>query len=465
MNLIGPEVFLQLEAAPIFAIAALVITILVVLGIYASRIIKVTPGAAAIISGRRHRLPDGSVVGYRVLTGGRAFIFPVIERVDWIPLNVITADLVSPEIFTKNLVPVKVEAVAQIQIMSDDVGIGTAARAFLALIEGKRMQEAELSILQTVTKTLEGHIRMICSTLTVEETNSDREAFARKVQEVAETDLNKMGVHLASLVVKNITDERNYLVNLGRPKIAEIERSAVVAESEFNKDKVQKSAIYNMEAQTVKFDMDTKVAEANRDYNLKLQEYNAQIASQKAIADMSEPLKKQELSVGLAQKAAEANRQTVTIAAEAEAQAAIKRAEGNSEAIKKIGYAEAEAIKAKLLAEAEGMRAKAEAWKQYTEAAVLQMFFDKLPEVAEKIALPLENTQKIVVIAPDSSRGVPSITDSVVGIAAKLPAIVEAVTGVSIPDYIRSLRPAISGNQDSSPSPKTKIEEKTQTSG
>ena len=118
----------------------------------------------------------------------------------------------------------KVEAVAQIQIMSDDVGVGTASRAFLALIEGKRMQEAELSILQTVNKTLEGHIRMICSTLTVEEINSDREAFARKVQEVAETDLNKMGVHLVSLVVKNITDERNYLVDQpllgGRRRVA-----------------------------------------------------------------------------------------------------------------------------------------------------------------------------------------------------------------------------------------------------
>ena len=445
------------EAAPVLAISALVITIIVILAIYSSRVIKVTPGAVAVISGRRRRLPDGSVVGYRVLTGGRAFIFPVIERVDWLPLNVITADVVSPEIFTKNLVPVKVEAIAQIQILSDDVGVGTAARAFLALIESKPKQQAELAILQTVNKTLEGHIRMICSTLTVEETNSDREAFARKVQEVAETDLNKMGVHLVSLVVKNITDERNYLINLGRPKIAEVERSAIVAEAEFNKDKVQKSAIYNMEAQTVKFDMDTKVAEANRNYNLKLQEYNSQIASQRAIADMSEPLKKQELSIDLARKAAETNRQTVTIAAEAEAQAAIKRAEGNSEAIRKVGYAEADATKAKLLAEAEGMRAKAEAWKQYTEAAVLQMFFDKLPEVAEKLALPLQNTQKIVVIAPDSSKGIPSITDGIVGVAAKLPAIVEAVTGVSIPDYIRSLRPALQGSEN--PTPKSKKEE------
>ncbi len=452
----------DVQATSIIAIAAIVITVLVFLGIYASRVIKVTPGAAAVISGRRRRLPDGMVVGYRVLTGGRAFIFPVIERVDWLPLNVITADLISPEIFTKNLVPVKVEAVAQIQIMSDDVGVGTASRAFLALIEGKRMQEAELTILATVNKTLEGHIRMICSTLTVEETNSDREAFARKVQEVAETDLNKMGVHLVSLVVKNITDERGYLVNLGRPKIAEIERSAVVAESEFNKDKIQKSAIYNMEAQTVKFDMDTKVAAANRDYNLKLQEYNSQIASQRAIADMSEPLKRQELSIDLATKAAEASRQTVTIAADAEAQAAIKRAEGNSEAIRKVGYAEADAIKAKLLAEAEGMRAKADAWKQYTEAAVLQMFFDKLPEVAGKLAAPLENTQKIVIIAPDSSKGVPSITDSIVGVAAKLPAVVEAVTGVSIPDYIRSLRPILQGGDN--PSPKPRKEEETKTS-
>ena len=453
-----------LELPPILAIAALVITVLIVLGIYASRVIKVTPGAAAIISGRKRKLPDGSIVGYRVLTGGRAFIFPVIERVDWLPLNVITADLVSPEIFTRNLVPVKVEAVAQIQLMSDEVGLGTASRAFLALIEGKRMSEAEIAILQTVNKTLEGHIRMICSTLTVEEVNSDREAFARKVQEVAETDLNKMGVHLVSLVVKNITDERNYLVNLGRPKIAEIERSAVVAEAEFNKDKVQKSAVFNMEAQTVKFDMDTKVAEANRDYNLKLQEYNGQIASQRAIADMSEPLKKQELSIDLAQKSAEANMKTVTIAADAEAQAAIRRAEGNSEAIKKIGYAEAEAIKAKLLAEAEGMRAKAEAWKQYTEAAVLQMFFDKLPDVAGKLALPLENTQKIVVIAPDSSKGVPSIADSVVGVAAKLPAIVEAVTGVSIPDYIRSLRPPSLVKENNPTSMKPKAEEKPEQS-
>ena len=78
-----------------------------------------------------------------------------------------------------------------------------------------------------------------------------------------------------------------------------------------------------------------------------------------------------------------------------DAQAKLIEKQKEAEGIMEIGRAEAEAIRAKALAEAEGINAKAEAMKKYGEAAILEMYFNKLPEIAKNVASPLENVDKI----------------------------------------------------------------------
>ena len=87
--------------------------------------------------------------------------------------------------------------------------------------------------------------------------------------------------------------------------------------------------------------------------------------------------------------------QNEAAAAKARAEAARYSAEQEAEGIRAKGVAEAEAVRAKALAEAEGLDKKAEAMRKMEEAAVLQMYFEKMPEVAQAIAKPLENVDKI----------------------------------------------------------------------
>ena len=108
-----------------------------------------------------------------------------------------------------------------------------------------------------------------------------------------------------------------------------------------------------------------------------------------------------------------------------------------AEAVRAKGLAEAEVILAKGQAEAESMRKKAEAWRAYNEAAIAQMFIEKLPELARAIAEPLGRTDKIAIISNGGEGiGASKLTKDVVDIIAQLPPILESVSGVSLKDLI-----------------------------
>ena len=77
--------------------------------------------------------------------------------------------------------------------------------------------------------------------------------------------------------------------------------------------------------------------------------------------------------------------------------------EADAFAIQQKGIAEAEAIRAKALAEAEGIEKKAEAMKQMGEAAVLEMYFKAMPEIARNIAEPLAKVDKITMYGDGNS--------------------------------------------------------------
>ena len=153
-------------------LAALVVAVVVFLLfiLVLSRYTKVGPNQVLIVSGRKHRLEDGSMVGFRIVKGGGTFVWPVLEKVDLLSLELLTIDVQTPEVYTSKGVPVKVDGVAQIKVKGDDVSIRTSAEQFL----GKAQDE----IRNIATQTLEGHLRAILGTMTVEEIYQNRDAFA-----------------------------------------------------------------------------------------------------------------------------------------------------------------------------------------------------------------------------------------------------------------------------------------------
>merc|ERR1712066_219045 len=119
--------------------------------------------------------------------------------------------------------------------------------------------------------------------------------------------------------------------------------------------------------------------------------------------------------------------------AEAERMRIVLEAEAEAEAVALKGEAEAFAIEAKAKAEAEQMNKKAEAFKEYKEAAMIDMMLKVLPQVAAEVAGPITKVNKITMVATgDGPVGANRVTGEVLDIMGSLPDTVKKMTGVDI---------------------------------
>jgi flotillin len=508
-------------------VAAALVFITATITVYKSLYKKVGPNEVLIISGGHGQVitddkGERTRLGFRIVKGGGSFVNPIKERMETISLELITLDIVTPEFYTKMGVPIKVDGVAQIKVKGDDISIRTAAEQFL----NKSREEIKNIAYQTVA----GHLRAILGTLTVEEVYAAHETFAQKVAEVSAGDLSNMGLEIISFTIREISDSRGYMEAIGKTRIAQVKRDAQIGEAEANRDATIKAAQANQEAATAKFEADTKIAESDRDYKLKVQDYTASVNQKKAEADLAydlqrykteQAVKEQSVQVQIVEKIkqaeleereiarkekeltatiqrpAEAERNRIQTIAEAEqyrlkttalgqaeaakmtgfaqaeivqktgiaeaeankvrgiaeadvnkakafAEAASIEAKGLAEAkaVEAKGLAEAEAVKAQGLAEALAMSKRAEAYKAYNEAAVAQMFIDKLPDIAQAVSAPLSKIDKIVMVNTNGGEGgigASKITSEVTNIIAQVPPVIEAMTGIKLSDLMRNV--------------------------
>lgn len=464
--------------------------------VYASRVKKVGPNEVLVISGR-----GKGTSSFRIVTGGRSFVWPVLERVDMLSLELMTIELTTPDVPTMQGVPVTVDGVAQIKIGSDENSIRTAAIQFLS----KSLTEIE----HVAHETLAGHLRAIQGTLTVEQLYRDRETFAQTVQEVSGDDMASMGMEIVSFVIKDISDAEGYLDALGRPRIAQVKRDAMIGEAEAERDATIRSAEARERGEAAKFDAETKIAESQKKYEVEKAIYQQEINRKRAESELAYTLqenitnqeiraeqvqieivekqkriqvqeeetkrKQRELEATVNKPAeaekyrletlADAEKYRVEAQAEADAMATLKRGQAEADVIRLRGVAEADAAKAQGLADAEAEKAKglaeaevireqglaeakatyekAEAWKEYTQAAVIQQLIDALPQVAEAISAPLAQTDRIVVVSQGSENGsgagASKITKDVTNMIAEVPATIEALTGIDLMGTIRTL--------------------------
>lgn len=479
-------------AIGVAAMLAVLVALIIVFGIFASRYTKVGPNEVLVISGRKRRVtdPDGKArdVGFRIVKGGGVFVWPVFEKVDILSLELLTIDVMTPEVYTSKGVPVKVDGVAQIKIKGDDISIATAAEQFLS----KTTDE----IKNVATQTMEGHLRAILGTMTVEEIYQNRDAFASRVQEVAAGDMANMGLGIVSFTIRDIRDTQGYLDALGKPRIAQVKRDAQIAQAEADRDAMIKSSQATQAGQEAKFAADSKIAEAQRDYQSNVAQYQATVNQKKAESDLAydlqkyktgqlvkaeevqveiiakqkqielqqqEILRKQRELEATVQKPADAERYKVETLANARKFQLETEAAGAASATKATGFAaadvnkatgiaEAEANKAKGLAQAdiimaqgkataEATRLKAEAFQQYNEAAVIELLVKVLPDIAGRISEPLSKMEKMVIINSGSGPGggASKLTGDITQIIAQLPPVLESLTGIKFEKLLQQV--------------------------
>lgn len=356
-------------------VVGIVVALLVALMLLSKNYIKVSPNQAAVISGRTRSLGDGTKVGYRQVRGGATLVVPFLEKVEYLDLNVITVPLATTRAYTSQGVPVSVKAVANVKIKGDDESLRAAAERFL----GMPQEQFHGLIFQT----LEGHLRAILGTLTVEEINNDRQSFAQKLTSEAAGDLEKMGIGLDALTIQEISDEEGYLDALGKRRTAEVKRDAEIGQAEANRDSKIKASLALQEGEKVRLNTEALIAQSNRETEIQKAQVAAEIQSERAKANQAGPLaeakaqqevvaeevrierirtqeqiavqeqevlrKEKELEATVV-KAAEAQRRAAVLLAQGQQEAAILAAEGHKQA--QIAQAEADA--AKLQREGEG---------------------------------------------------------------------------------------------------------------
>ncbi len=269
-----------------FVTPVLVVTTLIAvfagLWLISRNYIKVSPNAVAVLSGRKRKLPDGRVVGYRMVKGGAALRIPLLEKVEYLHLNVMTIPLEIKRAYTLKGVPVSVKAVANVKIRGDETSLQAAAERFLGM--------THVEVQKVIFQTLEGHLRSILGTLTVEEVNSDRQSFAQKLTSEAAADLEKMGLGVDVLTIQEISDEEEYLNALGKRRTAEVKRDATIGEAEAMRDSKIKSAQAMQEGEKAKFQADAEIAQSQRDFAIRQAQYQAEVEKERATADQSGPL-------------------------------------------------------------------------------------------------------------------------------------------------------------------------------
>jgi flotillin len=382
------------------------------------------------------------------------------------------------DLYTKQGVAVTVEAVAQIKVRSDQASILTAAEQFLT----KNPEERE-GLIRLV---MEGHLRGIIGQLTVEQIVKEPEMVGERMRGTCAGDMSKMGLEVISFTIKEVRDKNEYISNMGRPDVARIKRDADVATAEAERDTaiLRANALRDSSVNKAKADQErviaetasaTRQAEAQRDLEIKKAEYAEQSRRQQATADKAyelqtnvmlqqvtteqvkvqqvekegqikvqeaEILRNEKQLIATVLKAAEIERKRIENMAAAEKNRLTMEAEGRASAIRAQGEAEASIIFQKGEAEAKAMSVKAEAYQEWTQAAVVDRLLTSLPDVVRAMAEPLSKVDKITIVSTgnDDAAGAYKITGDMTRIAAQVPALFEALSGMDIKQLMSNVK-------------------------
>merc|ERR1711892_617404 len=388
------------------------------------------PNEAMIVSGFGYTSPA-------MIPGGRVWVWPCVQQIQRISLNTMTLQINSDHVNTKQGVPISCIGVAQVKVESrQEQMLSTACTHFLG--------KDEETIRSIALETMEGHQRAIMGQMTVEEIYQDRKAFSVKVFEVASTDLMNVGIFVVSYTLKDIRDRDGYLKALGMGRTAQVKRDARIGEAHAKMEATMKEAEAEQERMMSKYENDTLIADSKREYDLRKAENKKEVETQKAIEKLAhalqeaktmQDLKNEEMKIEIVKRTRQIELQDQEILRrEKELEATVmKPAEAEKYRVEKIAQADKERAVLEAEAEAEQMRKKADAWQNYQEAAMVDMVLKTLPQIAAEIAAPLARANKVTMVSSGGGEiGAAKLTGEVLDVVRRLPAVVEAMTGVQL---------------------------------
>jgi flotillin len=295
-----------------------------------------------------------------------------------------------------------------------------------------------------VKNVLEGSLRSIVGTLTIEELIRDRQKLLQQVQDAAKGDLATSGLQIDAFTIQSFSDESNYIELLGQQSVSTVTRDARMVKATTD----QEAAVREAESQQVKIN-------AGRDVALREAETKTQVAAAQARADQAGPLAQAEAQQEVVRKQTElaqleadrkekellsstvkpaaALAQAVIAKAEGDKRAKIASAEADAETTRLEGGAEAQIVLTKGEAEAKALAMRADAYKQFNEAAIIQTVLAALPEIVRAAAEPMGHINSLTVMSAD---GASDIVKNATRAMIESTTAIKGLTGHDVPGLI-----------------------------
>ncbi len=384
------------------------------------------PSEVLIFAGGRRRVDDQRDVGYRLVKGGSSIRVPLLEQAFRMDLTNMIIELKVTNAYSKGGIPLTVESVANIKIAGEEPTIHNAIERLL----GKTRKEIE----QMAKETLEGNLRGVLASLTPEQVNGDKLAFAKSLLEEAEDDLERLGLILDTLQIQNISDEVGYLDSIGRQQQAELLRDARMAEAQAQATSVIRNAENRKNTSLKQLETEIEVARAEAEHRVKdaitkreavIAESESEIASEVARTQAELPVQKARIVQVEQQLQAD-----IIAPAEAECKRAIARAKGNAARIIEEGKARAE-----------GTQRLAESWKAAGANAREIFLYQKLEGLLQTLVSTIPEVEVDHVTVINSENG--TTATKIAGFLEQL----RQTTGIDVADAVRNVsQPRASGN-------------------
>lgn len=378
----------------IWAVLFIVVAFIGIAVVISRRFHTVSPNEVAIISGKQRKVRGTAVTelretkfgdasvkettttpletrrGFRVVKGGAFFLWPIVEKVQYMSLNAMSIQLNVTDAPANDGAAVSVVAIANVKIQSTEQSLPLAIERFL----GMKKEE----IVAFIRENLESNLRAIVGTMTIEKLINDRSELQTQVSASAHADLSKIGVQLDIFNIQQVSDKNGYIAALGAKRTAEVKRDAEIGQAKAHQEAAVEVAKAEQTAQTAQAESALAISDAQKSRDMaiadnasvvKARQARIELVAQTEAAREQATLNKEQVAAQKAKVQAETDLQSeiqkkrtaemeATVIVDANAKKAAVIIEANAKKDARLIEAEAAAQAAER--EGEALRIKAE---------------------------------------------------------------------------------------------------------
>lgn len=432
-------------------IALAVLAIALVIGAIVGRYKVASPSEAFVISGSGNRAAKTS--SRVIMGGGGAFILPIVQHLYRISLEQRQISFSVESAVSDNNILVNLTGVASIKVGGDEASVRAAAQRFLG-------QQGRID--EYTKEVLEGSLRAIVGSMTVDTINRERTEFAARVSDAAVSDLAVQGLQVDTLQIKNVITEGGYIEDLGRPEAAKVKQEAEVAEAKARQVAAEQKATSEQAISEANLLLEVRQAEILEETSkaqakaaaagpITEAEQRQRILEQEKLAAQAQASVTEQQLESTVRKPADAEAYRLRTVAEATKLARVAEAEAEATGVRLRGDAEASAIAAKGNSEAEAIKARSDAYLNYPEAGILDIALEGMPAIVAEAARPIGSISNLTVVSTD---GMNAVTRGATDVLTQTASVIKDVSGIDIGALLSGIGKGTTASGDNSVSGK-----------